>query len=319
VLAWGLAPALVLGVGGQDGAGRDRAAQGRPAQERTPLPKQLVAPDISGVIAGGTPIQLVRDGFNGQEGPVGTADGGILFTETDADRIVKIGPDDSSSIYIEHAGGHPRGLTYDTRGRLVATLATGGALMELAPVHQPLVDSFGGQPLGYPNDLVADTKGGIYFTDPVDSPALHDFRSPPPNRKNMVFYLRPDGQVISVTDEVRPNGVQLSPDEKLLYVTNQRTIDKFDVQPDGTVRNHRTFVVSGGDGLIIDSAGRLYAAAQGVQVFSPEGEHLGTIPCGAGPANMVFSGPDKKTLYMVGGSAVYKVRILAQGLPNRAR
>ena len=288
------------------------------AQEKAPLPRELVAPEISGVVAGGTKVLLVRDGFTSQEGPIAMPDGSLLFTESGADRIVRIDADDRVSTYLD-VKGHPRGLAYDRRGRLVATLARIGALAAIAPAYEVLVDSFGGQSLGYPNDLVADSKGGIYFTDPADSPAHSKFRPPPPNRKNMVFYVRPDGRVITVNDEIRPNGVQLSPDEKILYATNQKTLEAFDVQPDGTLSNRRVFATSGGDGLAMDTEGRLYAAARGVQVFSPDGKHLGTIPTGAGPSNMAFAGPDKRTLYMVGGGAVYKVRTIAQGITSRAK
>ena len=84
---------------------------------------------------------------------------------------------------------------------------------------------------------------------------------------------------MKLTEEVTaPNGVQLSPDEKTLYATNGTRIMAFDVQPDGSVTSPRTFVMSGGDGLAIDNAGRLYAAVagvRGIRVFSPQGQDLG--------------------------------------------
>ena len=89
----------------------------------------------------------------------------------------------------------------------------------------------------------------------------------------------------------------------------------FDVEPDGTVKNRRNFakyeivtqrpngtpdVRFGGDGLAIDGQDRVYAAtAAGIQVFSPQGKHLGTIPVSRNPNNLAFAGPDKKTLYIV--------------------
>jgi hypothetical protein len=61
----------------------------------------------------------------------------------------------------------------------------------------------------------------------------------------------------------------------------------FEVQPDGSLKNPRVFAMSGGDGLAVDNAGRLYsavAAAMGIRVFNPRGELLGTIPAGVPPA-----------------------------------
>ena len=66
----------------------------------------------------------------------------------------------------------------------------------------------------------------------------------------------------------------LSPDEKILYVTNGPVVVAFDVLPDGTVRNQRDFAKleagGAGDGVAVDAAGRLYVTSQpGVQVFTP--------------------------------------------------
>ena len=150
----------------------------------------------------------------------------------------------------------------------------------------------------------------------------------------MIFYIRPeDGKLIKVSDEVdSPNGITLSPDEKVLYVANGATIAAFDVQPDGTLRNFRTFatlvrprnaqgaeVPVNGDSMCVDEAGRVYIAAGGVQVFSPEGKHLGTIPTPLRAQAPAFAGTDKKTLYVVGAGAVYKVAMLARGVQGRAK
>jgi gluconolactonase len=82
---------------------------------------------------------------------------------------------------------------------------------------------------------------------------------------------------------------------------------------------------NGADGMAIDSEGRVYAATNvGVEVFSPRGDLLGVLPVQWGaennrirhPQNLAFGGPDRKTLYMVGAAAIYKVRTLSQG-PQR--
>jgi gluconolactonase len=78
--------------------------------------------------------------------------------------------------------------------------------------------------------------------------------------------------------------------------------------------------MGGADGLAVDAAGRLYAATGvGVQVFSPQGQHLGTIPTPMGAQSIAFAGPDKRTLYVVGRGAVWKVAMLAQGFLGRAK
>ncbi len=94
------------------------------------------------------------------------------------------------------------------------------------------------------------------------------------------------------------------------------------MQPDGSLKNFRTFATLVGgnaDSMCIDNAGRLYVAAGGVQVFSPEGKHLGTIPTPLNPQAPAFAGRDKKTLYVVVGGAVYSVAMVAQGIQGRAK
>jgi gluconolactonase len=63
------------------------------------------------------------------------------------------------------------------------------------------------------------------------------------------------------------------------------------------------------------------ATQVGVQVFTPGGQHLGTIPVGVqnGPQNIAFAGPDKRTLYIVGRGAAWKIQMLAQGPRERAK
>jgi gluconolactonase len=76
-----------------------------------------------------------------------------------------------------------------------------------------------------PNDLIADKKGGVYFTDPAPGPN--------PSLPPAVYYVPSGGgKVIKVVDNVNPNGVSLSPDEKILYVNNGGTgyVLAFDVR-----------------------------------------------------------------------------------------
>ncbi len=294
-------------------------------------PPETTAPEIAGVVKGGTRVQLIRDLFMATEGPIAMPDGSLLFTEQDAGdgRLVKIDKDDNITTYLDNTN-RTIGLAYDPKGRLLAAQSRIPRIGVLAPTRATLAEEYGGQPLIFPNDLVADKKGGIYFTDQVST----RFRPAPAGRKPLVFYIQPGGTLVVATEDVtRPNGVMLSPDETILYATNGPVITAFDVQPDGSLRNGRTWAElaglprnaagepqGGADGVAVDSAGRFYAATGvGVQVFSPEGKHLGTIPIPLPPQAIAFAGTDKKTLYVVGRGAVYKIAMVAQGFLGRAK
>jgi gluconolactonase len=296
-------------------------AQGGGSAQNGPAPdpaRELSAPDIPGVVKGGTRVQFIRAGFNGTEGVIAMPDGSVLFTEQDADKIIRIDPAGNISTYLENTN-RTVGLAYDPKGRLLGTQSRDPKVGVLHPTRTVLADSFEGQPLVRPNDLVIDRKGGIYFSDPI--PGANRFREPPLGRKPLLFYITPEGRLTRLSEAVEsPNGVQLSVDEKTLYATNGTHIVAFDVEPDGSVKNPRKFADSRGDGLAVDSAGRLYAAvAEGINVIGPQGRILGTIPTPVGMQSVGFAGRDRKTMFAVGRGAAYKVAMLAEGIRSRAK
>lgn len=297
-----------------------------------------VAPDIPGVVAGGTKVHLIKDGFNGTEGTITLPDGSVIFSETTASRTIKIDKDDKVSTFLENTNGS-NGMAFDREGRLFVTQVpfgtSGIAIIYPAAAKKVLVNNYEGKPFGRANDLTVARNGGVYFTDSANPTPDQPKGVPLPAA---LYYLPPNATKavqILLTDVRFPNGLVLSRDEKTLYLnnTNGEYVVAFDVQPDGSLMNRRNFgkyegitlnasgvQVGGGDGLTIDSQGRLYAAtAAGVQVFSAQGQHIGTIPTPRPPQNLSFAGADKKTLYVVGRGAASKVQMIAQGIKERPR
>lgn len=291
----------------------------------------LVTPAIEGVVAAGTPIALIKEGFKGTEGPIALSDGSVAFTEAQIDQITRIAPDNSTSAYLQNTNG-ANGLAFNAAGELIAVQTTKPGIAVLAPAgkERVLVETFEGKPLNRPNDLVVDKRGGVYFTDPGARPEPGQPASP-----TAVYYLTAQGALKQLaTDVERPNGIQLSPDEKTLYVANTfgDHILAYDVKKDGTVGKRRNFakldgvtktetgITSGADGLAVDAKGRLYvASAAGVQVFDAKGAALGTIALPKAPQNLAFAGEGKKTLYVVGRGAAYKIAVLTPGFAGRVK
>lgn len=295
---------------------------------------------IPGVIAAGAAWTIAWQGTDNADGLVGTDDGGLLFAQEQPNQISKLDRNDRVSVFLRDTHG-TGALSMDAGGRLFAVQrsctdpgrsAAAGACTEptavsiLAPVKKTLADSVDGKPLGRLNDLVADRKGGAYFT------------------VGGAFYVNAAGRVTSLGDDIRANGIILSPDERIVYVTNGNTVLAFDVGPDGATSNRREFAKlqagGNGDGLAIDEAGRLYVTSgPGVQVFAANGRYAGLIPTPRAVISVAFSGPEKKTLYVVGSGAlgpdgkefvtpegvrnnaktIYKIPMLARGFPGRAK
>jgi gluconolactonase len=333
VLACVLACVLALSAGAaaqQKGGGR---GFGQPEGTR-----EVTVMAIPGVVAAGAQWKLAWQGTDNADGIIGSSDGGLLFAQEQPSRISKLDRNDKVSVFLEDTHG-TGALSMDAKGGLWAVQRTctdpgrngapcaeATAVAVLAPMRKKVTDNFDGKSLGRLNDLVADKKGGAYFNGAG------------------TYYVNRDGKVSNVGENVRTNGIMLSRDEKTLYVTNGGVIVAFDVQPDGSVKNQRDFAKleagGNGDGMAIDSAGRLYVTSgPGVQVLSPEGKYLGVIPTPRGVISIAFSGAGKKTLYAVGTGAlgpdgkefhtpegvrnnaktIYRIPMLAQGFKGRVK
>ena len=303
--------------------------------------KEAVVSAIPGVIAAGTRWELIWADFETADGIVGTPDGGVLFAQEQTDTIRKLDAAGREFVYVRDTHG-AGSVSLDAQGRLFAVQRTctdtarpfSAACQELtmvgmlAPQRTMLANSFpDGRPLGRVNDLIADGKGGAYFTS------------------GGAFHVSADGVVTTVADQdIRSNGIMLSADGRTLYVTNNTSVLAFDVQPDGSTKNRREFGTlagdAGGDGMAIDSAGRLYVTGNtGIHVLSAEGKHLGLIPTPRRPITLAFSGPDKKVLFVpqlgaVGpdgkpwatpegvrntAMTIYKISMLAEGFKGRPK
>lgn len=307
------------------------------AQAQGPSPSGAVTPAIAGVVAAGTPIELIREGFTGTEGPVALSDGSLIFTETTANRVTRIAPDGSTSTFVEGSNG-ANGLGFTANGDLYAVqvLKPRVGIIFPPPRAKVLADSFEGKPFGRPNDLVVDSRGNVYFTDsganppPAGQPAPAIAPAAP-----AVYRISAKGELKRLLADIeRPNGIQLSPDEKVLYVANTlgEHLLAYDIAPDGALGPRRNFAKldgwqktdtgssSGADGLAVDEAGRVYVASnKGIEVFSSQGEALGSIALPKKPQNLAFAGEGKKTLYVVGRGAAYRLPVLTAGYAGRAK
>jgi gluconolactonase len=83
------------------------AAPAGEAPPALPPPTDMVTTNIPGVLAAGTPIQILKTGFEGAEGPVGMPDGSVLFTETRASRIARTDPDGNVSTFLDRSNEFP--------------------------------------------------------------------------------------------------------------------------------------------------------------------------------------------------------------------
>jgi gluconolactonase len=262
-------------------------------------------------------VEKVAGNFQFTEGPVWVASKSeLLFSDIPANRIVRWS--NGKAETFRAPSGNSNGLTLDKQGRLLACEHGNRRVSRTEPdgTVVTLADRYDGKRLNSPNDIVCKSDGAIYFTDPPYGVT--------PNQRELdfqgVYRISPDGKTLTllVKDFLRPNGIALSPEEKTLYVadTQRDHVRAFDIASDGSITNGRVFCqVTFPDGIKVDTAGNLYAAARrGVEVFDSTGKPIGIIRAPQQPANLAFGDADWKTLYIAGQTSLYRVRITIPGI-----
>jgi gluconolactonase len=286
-------------------------------------------------------IEKLAEGFAWAEGPIWMSRGGyLLFSDVPSNTVYKWKDGVGISRFLKPSGytgsvprgGEPgsNGLTVDSGGRLV--LCEHGdrrvARLEVDGKKTTLADRFAGKRFNSPNDLVYNSKGELYFTDP---PYGLEGRNEDPKKElafSGVYRLRLNGELTLLTGELTyPNGLAFSPDEKTLYVAvsdPQRAIwMAYDVKADGTLANGRVFFDATSfveqkkpglpDGMKLDKKGNLFATGPGgVFVFTPDGKHLGTINTGEPTANCNW-GDDGSVLYITANHYLCRIRTNTKG------
>lgn len=295
-------------------------------------------PAINKIVGPNPKAFKLAEGFKFTEGPIWTKDG-LLFSDPNANTIYKYSTDSKLSVFRSpsgYTGGDiaeyrqpgSNGLTLDPQGNLTIDQHGNRRVVRLAPdgTETVLTDKFEGKRYNSPNDLVYRSDGTLFFTDPpFGLPKFGEDK-----RKELAFsgvYSLYKGTLHLLTKEFTgPNGIALSPDEKYLYVgnwdDNKKTVYRYEVQPDGTVKNGKLFFdftpIKGEDaidGVKVDKAGNVYVSAPGgLQILSPDGKHLGTIITPQHVHNMAWGDDDGKTLYLCARTGLYRIKLNIEGV-----
>jgi gluconolactonase len=227
------------------------------------------------------------------------------------------------------------GLTVDREGRLIIAAMTDRALarIEANGARTTLADKYDGKRLNSPNDLVVKSDGAIYFTETTSGMRGRDESPARELPFHGVYLIKDPSTALAASGSLRlldkdpqgaaPNGIAFSPDERILYVNGGTKITAYDVAADDTIANPRVLIDTGGDrttpgntdGMKVDRSGNIYCSGPGgIWIVSPQGKHLGTIVTPERVANLAFGDADSKTLYMVGGRSLWRIRVNIAGI-----
>lgn len=293
---------------------------------------------LSALLAGAE-VTVCCDGFTFTEGPVWVAaDDCLLFSDIPNDRIYRWRPGSGTGeaeVY-RAPSRNSNGLTLDRAGRLLACEHS-GRQVSAAPYDPgrapdqavtPVATHHEGHRLNSPNDAVVHSSGAIFFTDPTYG--LRDAGITGEMSFRGVYRLDLNGSLTPLDRSFsQPNGLALSPDERVLYVgdSEEQIIRRFTLRPDGGLRGGDLFVdmrgdprPGGPDGMKVDEDGRLWTTgAGGIWVIAPDGTVLGVLALPEVTANICFGDPGFSTIFVTAHTSVYMAETRVRGIAPGSR
>jgi sugar lactone lactonase YvrE len=279
-----------------------------------PAPVQAGAgsPQLQEILLPGEDWKLVAEGYQFTEGPSVNAQGEVFFNDVPQGKTYRVGLDGAVSLFLDDSR-RGDGQAFGPDGRLYAVAGGTEEILAWDPQGQAtlVADGFRG------NDLVVRHDGGIYVTQP-------GWNGTDPSQ---IWYVAPGGEKHVVDTGLKfSNGITLSPDQSLLYVSDYRShwVYSYQVQADGSLAHKQRYYHlhvpdtaddSGADGMRVDRDGRLYVATRlGLQVCDQAGRVNCIIPTPNGRvSNLAFGGADFQTLYATCGDRLYARKVKVAG------
>ena len=206
--------------------------------------------------------------------------GGLLFTDFENNKINRVDLKTGVVEVVDNDSGGANGIRFDAEGGLVVMEgAAQRVTRRIDGKTEVLADSFDGKSFNAPNDLVFDSDGGFYFTDPNLFAQV---------QTEGVYYMSPDRQLSRIVSDLHfPNGIGLSPDETKLYVSTPTTdpfndggsVWEYDVLSPGKIENKELFASGFVDGLDVDAFGNVFGSSwAGVRAWDPKGNLIWRMP-----------------------------------------
>jgi gluconolactonase len=298
----------------------------------------------AGLIDSTAPIEVIGRNYIWSEGPVWVESRQILlFSDVRQNKIFQWNGKDTPVVFLTPSGytdtayrngeNGSNGLTLDKDGKLLLCQSGNRHVVRLnAPLDSPRPDftvlaaDYKGKKFNSPNDLVADSRNNIYFTDPIYG--LPQREHDPTRELNFegVYKIGTDGKITLLIDSIsRPNGIALSPDEKILYIgsTDDKLprwyayhldknghIESGGVLLDAREMREKAAVKGGADGFRIDKYGNIFASGpDGINIISPAGKLLGLIRIYNRPVSDCAFNQSKDVLFITADDLVLRVKL----------
>jgi len=236
---------------------------------------------------------------SGAEGPAVDKDGNVYAVNFEREGTIgRITPDGKGSVFIELPNGSiGNGIRFNSSGDMLIADYTNHNVLKVSMATKELKVHAHEPTMNQPNDIAIDSRDRIYASDPNWAAGTGN-----------IWRIDPDGKVTLLEKDMgTTNGIEVSPDEKTLYVNEsvQRKVWAYDLSDSGSVSNKRLLIEFpdfGMDGMRCDQEGNLYITRHGkgtIAIVSPTGALLKEIVlAGKKPSNIAFGGADGRRIYV---------------------
>ena len=239
--------------------------------------------------------------------------GNVYVQNPSNGRIDRINADGIARPYARVSPGN-NGLAFGPDGRLYVAESAPARISALNQRGHAAVVAEGIRG----TQLTVTHAGNVYVTESTEGML----------NSGKIWLIRPNGTKAVVAEGLNgPSGISLTPDGLWLCVA-QRTghhAYSYQVQPNGELQYGETYYWfhvpdtandSGAGQLCMDGEGSAYAATRmGVQIFDRNGRVRAILPVAASQlVGICFGGPDRQTLYVSSGNAVYRRRVKTVGV-----
>lgn len=270
-------------------------------------------------------IELLDSGSTFSEGPIWNEEGYYLFSDNTDNVISKIAPGSAKQVYLPNSGCSEvtalvrpemkgsNGLGYDANKNLIICQHGNHAIAQYnGTTISTIVNSYKGRPFNSPNDIIIHNDGRIFFSDPPY--ALLEQKLHPDSFQPIAgVYCWQNGNTELICDAYQyPNGVCLSPDQRLLYICSNKPFERFVTQIDTSNFSNRTILCQeNGDGIECDRKGNIYLCAkEGVVIVNSNGKRLGLIEFETQPSNLCWGGTGGNDLFVTARQNVFLIKNL---------
>ncbi|MGY8824996.1 MAG: SMP-30/gluconolactonase/LRE family protein [Candidatus Latescibacterota bacterium] len=240
------------------------------------------------------------EGFTaGIEGPACDAAGNLYAVNYHHQGTIgKVTPAGETSIFVElPEGSIANGIRFHSSGHMLVADYTHHNVLRI-DMQTRAISVYAHEPaMNQPNDIAIGADDTVYASDPNWGEST-----------GQIWRIGADGIAHRLEGNMgTTNGIEVSPDEKALYVNEsaQRNVWAYDLSPTGEISNKRLLIQFPDfnmDGMRCDIDGNIYITRHGkgtIAKLSPTGEVLLEVQLlGKNASNIAFGGPDGCTCYV---------------------